>query len=192
MRRYGTGLEKSGFRVEVGDLHDQVIVRITGTDDPGICLHLFRRQDDDADATLAMLERPFEVGFPLQADALRFPFQRRSESGAVRRPSVFADDFVLPHRHHDGRAVVAYRRSAKMPAGAGRAEMLKTGREGPSPFHIAAAKTTFQRWAAANRTVRLCSQHLYCIQFLKKCMLIINIVCIKSVQDGFHRANGST
>jgi hypothetical protein len=144
-RAYGAGLEESGFRVEVSDSHDQVIVRITATDDPGTGLRLFGRQNDDADATFAMRNRPFEVGSPLQAYSMRLSFQRRSKSRLIRSPTVLANDLVFPHRHDDGSAVVAYCRSAEVLTGAGGTKMLKTSRQGPNSLHIAAARTTFQR-----------------------------------------------
>ena len=89
------GFETSGLGIEASDQHDQRIVRIARTDDPGICLRIFGGQDDDAHAAIATSYRPFEVGYPLLAYLLRLPSQRRSKSRLIRDATILANNLVV-------------------------------------------------------------------------------------------------
>src|ERR1700731_2065884 len=156
------GFETSGLGIEARDLHDQRIVRIARTDDPGICLRIFGRQDDDAHTAVATSNRPLEVRYPLHAYLLRLPPQRRSESRLIDDAAVAANDLVFPHRHDDSSSVIADRRPTKVPTRASRTKMLERSRKRPSRFHFAKPPLA---------TAVSCSAILHAI--LENCMLII-------------------
>src|ERR1700733_8861242 len=130
------GSENSRFAIEVGDLHDQRVVRIARTDDSRRSPRVFGRKDNDAHAAVAMRYYPLEVGDPLVAYPLRLPFQRRRRSRLVGKATVLAHKLVLPHRDHDGCSVAAYGRSRKVPTRASGTEMLETSRECPGVPHM--------------------------------------------------------
>ena len=132
---WSAGLETSGLGIEASDPHDQRIVRIARTDDSGICLRIFCRQDDDAHTAAATSNRPLEVGYPLHAYFFRLAFQRRSESRLIRDAIILANNLVVPHRHNDSSPVIADRRPAEVPARASCTEMLERSRKCPTCFH---------------------------------------------------------
>jgi hypothetical protein len=85
---WSPGSEKARPGIEVSDLHDQGVVRITRTDEPGIGLRVFGCQNDDAHAAVAMRYRPLEMDYPLLAYPLRLPFERREKMGLVGKATA--------------------------------------------------------------------------------------------------------